>query len=412
MTLEHIQWAISQDIKNAEFKVLVQLANHCDHNGIYAGGQDRIMACTGYKDRGLRDAINKLRSLGLIHTERQKSSFAVGRAPDLIILHPENREHILPGYIQTPEEIELFRRSRELNETFEEDYVSPSQTLPAKNAGKANEPVDNFSQTNVSPSQTLPAKNAGKGDSTGSFTLSTGKSLLSTGTTAPVDNTKTPVNISGALKGNARATRALKGNLLTDINQSISPSVNTSTGAREFSRIDGRIDKSSSKNSFTVESELIGHLPATVAVSQLRAALYRQRISTQHVNNQTLGSIIELVTDRYTSKGEEVKNPVGLTLRAIQNEDGGLLALIAQVEAKARYQALQEQEQESEIQAVRMIECPVHTNVQHRIDKECPSCLGDRKASQSELSAPVNSAEGVAFRERIRARRTSLQNAN
>lgn len=397
MTLEHIIWAMKQDIKGAEYKVLLQLANRCNHHGIYDAGQEVLAATTGYKERAVREAVKKLREMNLLHTERQRSEFGLGRGADIIVLHPGVSTYALPDYVDSPEEIELLRRSRALNETTGEWGVSPGQPLPAKNAGKANQPVDNLHRKNVSPSQTLPAKNAGKGGLAG-------KIPSPTGTTVPVENVILPVEQKSALKGTARATRALKGNLLTDINQSISQSVTSSTGARE-KMTDGLTEANQALKNHPAQP--IGAMPAAVAQLQLRTAINRTNPGLlDSVDGPTLEAIMRLLVSREERRGRQVQNPVGFCLRAINNEPGGIEALTAQVNI-GRYTAQETQPASAPapLPAAPVAFCQIHTR--EYTGAKCPLCAKEA-TGQLKIQEPapaVDRQAGAAFRDRIRARR-------
>lgn len=394
MSIAIIQWALQQDVKNAEFKVLVTIASACDFRGRFDGGQRLLEKATGYSDRTVREAIKKLRSLELLHTERQYGDFVTGRQVDVIYLHPDNTRFLLPSLMQSPEEIERARLLRRKYETFDSIDVSPSQSVPEEISGTRSKPVDNFSKNDITPSQMVPVKTSGTADATGRIAYPTGGTL-------PVENVKLPVAQKNALKGNARATRALKGNLLTDLNQSISQSVNPSTSAREKSTTDGLTSKPSFEKENPPIADFIGDMPAHQAVSQLRSALHHRKISTELIDNATLRAVIEHVVAR--RKDGKIQNVVGLLLTAIQREDGGLPALVEQVHARSTYHKQQTQRQEQETLARTLIECPIHTDVQHPSHVECPCCLADAKASPSSVEPPLSAADVAAFRARIRA---------
>ncbi|QRZ61781.1 hypothetical protein [Rothia sp. ZJ932] len=388
MTLEHISWAMKQDIKGAEYKVLLQLANRCNGRGIYSQGQEILVATTGYKERAIREAIKSLRDLDLLHTERQRSEFGIGRSADLIILHPSNNRYTLPDYIESPEEIEYLRRSRAENETFGEWGICPSQPLPAENAGKAKEPVDNFAPKNVLPSQPLPAENAGKPNLTG--------------TTVPVENAILPVEQKSALIGTARATRALKGNLLTD-NQSISQSVTSSTGARE-KMTDGLTEANQALK--TYPSQPIGTMPAEVAQLQLRTAINRTTPGLlDAVDTATLDAIMRLLVSREERRGKQVQNPVGFCIRAIANEPGGIEALTALATIE-RYTAQETQPAyaPAPLPSAPVAFCQMHTR---EYTGTCPLCLKESTGALTIVSPeiPADPEAGKAFRDQIRARR-------
>ncbi|WP_237234475.1 hypothetical protein [Rothia nasisuis] len=372
MTLEHVTWAMKQDIKGAEYKVLIQLANRCNHHGIYDAGQEVLVATTGYKERAVREAVKKLREMNLLHTERQRSEFGLGRGVDIIVLHPQVDTYTLPDYIESPEEIELLRRSRELNETTREWGISPSQALPAKNAGKGNMPVDNFQQNDVYPSQSLQADFAGKA-------RLTGKISSHTGTTIPVENVILPVEQKSALKGYARDARALKGSLLTDLNQSISQSGNTSTGARTFEQappVTNRLTDHESKN------EICG-IPTKDFIRQLRAGLARHRsIDTRSFSDEQLSIVVEeiLFTRADLTK---ITKPVGFCINAIANEPGGILAILEAPTFRKRHQQQMVVEESHKHQAAVQCTCPIH-NLDYPSGGECRSCAADRKAAPPE----------------------------
>lgn len=387
---------MKQDIKGAEYKVLLQLANRCNHHGIYDAGQEVLAATTGYKERAVREAVKKLRELDLLHTERQRSEFGLGRGVDLIILHPQVDTYTLPDYIESPEEIELFRVSRELNETTGEWGVSPSQALPAKNAGREGQPVDNFQQNNVSPSQALPAKNAGKA-------RLTGKIPSPTGTVVPVENKILPVEQKSALIGTARATRALKGNLLTDINQSISQSVTSSAGARE-KMTDGLTEANQALKNHPAQP--IGAMPAEVAQLQLRTAINRTNPGLlDAVDDPTLDAIMRLLVSREERRGKQVQNPVGFCIRAIGNEPGGIEALTA----LAAIECYTAQESQTAAASVPLPSAPVAFCQVHirEYTGHCLLCLKEATGALPTISpeTPVDVEAGKALRDQLRARR-------
>ncbi|WP_237187400.1 hypothetical protein [Rothia nasimurium] len=377
MALHHIQWAINQDVNNAEYKVLIQLANLCDGRGVYSEGQNPLVATTGLKERAVREAIKKLRTLDLIHTERQSGTFSTGRAPDLVILHLENEKYLLPGYILTPEEADEIRRRREANETFGEFDISPSHTLPAKSAGSGNGPVDNFFPKNVSPSRTLPAKSAGK--------------VRLTGTLPPVELQESAGSAEVALIGSARDAHAPVIDRL--INPSINQSPNTSTGARD--------EKPRSAKSPAVAA-VAANFYRGVNLDQLITA---HRDSTGSDYSGLAPEILHLMVDKVLSRAkQEPAYPTVFVIRAFANGADELLSMAMDAYAERLAQAPVEQAPSSAPTPVRgkPVWCEIHNR--EFTGQACPVCSNPRlialeqEQAASASTVPINRPKGPGVR--------------
>ena len=153
----------------------------------------------------------------------------------------------------------------------------------------------------------------------------------------------------------------------------------------------------------------IGAMPAEVAQLQLRTAINRTNPGLlDAVDGPTLDAIMRLLVSREERRGKQVQNPVGFCLRAIGNEPGGIEALTAQVNIE-RYTAQETQPAAAPapLPAAPVAFCQVHTREYTGAD--CPLCAKEA-VGQLKIQEPASAVDrqaGAAFRESIRARRTS-----
>lgn len=355
MSLEMMVWALKKDIKNSEFRILLNIANEADSSGVCYTGQKKLSAKSGLSIRTVKASIAELRKKDLLHTERRPADFARGRNVDAIILHPTVTHWDVPD-TDDPEEIEYSRQLRKQYE-YVENEPSPEENFQgAKSAPKY-----------VSPSQTQGAKSAPSGAEP---TFKVQKSVVQGANLSTKNET--------ALKG-TRARLTLNNPV---IDQSITQSPNTSTGASQKEPATPVNDGVMIDSNHHEDQSICG-IPTHRFISQLRTGLSRYgNTSTQEFSDEQLLTVAEEVLNR--TDRTRVANLVGFCVTAIGNEDGGIPAILELIESRTRYlrhQALAEQEKAKlEAQANRLITCPVH-HTQHTAGTQCSSCMADLKVA-------------------------------
>lgn len=152
MSLEMMVWALRKDLKNSEYRILLNIANEAGSDGVCYTGQKKLAARSGLSMRTVKSSIAELRKKDLLHTERRPAEFARGRNVDAIILHPEVTAWDIPD-TDDPEEIIQARELRKRYEVTETDEETTSDNQGAK-----------FAPRYETPSQTQGAKIAPSGD--------------------------------------------------------------------------------------------------------------------------------------------------------------------------------------------------------------------------------------------------------
>lgn len=364
-------WVLRKNqLSASEFQGLTYIAAEADGHGNYYGGQAHLVKTSGMKPRTLQRVIAQLREKDLLHSERRPCPLERGRMNDVIVLHLANSDWETPLEVDPVLE-DYQRRLREAYELIEEltgpnlpvdnlvdiqpanlagKYKTPSQNLDANLAGKSVENVSTRQKVRIYPPKMvdLPANLAGKSES--------------------------------ALKGTARATRALKGNLLIDLNQSISQSPISSTGAREPKPAapvtDGLIDHAPQAE--------ICQLPAAAFLGQVRRGLTRCcQMDTSTFSDTQLTAAIEEILSRTNSA--VLENPIGFCIKAIGNEPGGLPALLEAAELKACRQQVRDR-RVAVPKRVKPSWCQLHNR--EYTSAACPVCSNPRMAA---LEEPQNS---------------------
>lgn len=353
MSLEMMVWALKKDLKNSEFRILLNIANEADSSGICFTGQKKLSAKSGLSIRTVKASISELRKKDLLHTERRPAEFARGRNVDAIILHPGITHWDIPQ-TEDLEEIEYSRQLRKQYEYIEKEDIQDPEFQGAKSAPRY-----------VSPSQTQGAKYA---PSEAQTTFKVQK--------MDVQGANLSTKTEGALKG-TRARLTLNNPV---INQSITQSANTSTDAREETPVtDGLMTDSKD-----LQGDICG-VPAKIFITQLRTGLSRYNaMNTSQFAATELLQVVEEILNR--TDRTKVTNPVGFCVRVIGNEPGGIPAILELIESKSRYQhnlAIEEHARRLEEQEAKTtLTCP-RCDIQYPATGECNSCAADRKALQT-----------------------------
>ena len=395
------QFESSAVVRTAILRFLAEQADDDGYIADHAGdkGVAFIMHETCASKSTVIRTLKEFEAAGLIHREKRPYKDFGGKMTDLIVLNLSQ-----PG-TKTP-----WRTAKALKQIHRASRAAFG--APIEDLDSYEQPVDNPVSpigVTLTPNPETPSQQVGVSLTPNSKIPSQQQGVTLTpkpdlGVTLTQVRCHSDTLSESALKGNARATHALKGNLLTD-NQSISQSVTSSTGARE-KMTDGLTGANQILKNLPAQP--IGAMPAEVAQLQLRTAINRSTPGLlDSVDGPTLDAIMRLLVSREERRGKQVQNPVGFCIRAIGNEPGGIEALTALATIE-RYTAQETQPAAvpAPLPAAPVAFCQVHTR---EYTGHCPLCAKEA-VGQLKIQEPapaVDRQAGAAFRESIRARRTS-----
>lgn len=356
MSLEMITWAMRLDLKGTRFQVMVALANEANSDGVIFTGTDKLLWYSNVSLRTFRTIIAEFRAEDLLHTERRYKDFGDGRECDTLVLHPWNKELFKPNYPGAAAARQVAKRSREKFEITTEEYGR--KHTPTTDSTPSQPECAKLAPSKEVPSQTESAKLAPK------------ERYMQK--QAPLSAKMSKVPLIGT-----RARLTLNNPV---IDQSITQSANTSTGAREETPVtDGLMTDSKD-----LQGDICG-VPAKIFITQLRTGLSRYNaMNTSQFAATELLQVVEEILNR--TDRTKVTNPVGFCVRVIGNEPGGIPAILELIESKSRYQhnlAIEEHARRLEEQEAKTtLTCP-RCDIQYPATGECNSCAADRKALQT-----------------------------
>ncbi len=360
-----LDWAWSHvgHLGPTEKLTLIAIAQEADSAGNCWMGQDWLAWRIGCTTRSIQRAVAKLRTLGLIHTERRPVEWERGRNVDVIVTHPE----VGAGRMAYPGAVAM-QKARELNRRRYETVPEPVDNV-------GSDQPDKLSGRYVSPSQDQPDNLSGRSYQAAKLSFQPDKLSF--------QPDKCDIEPSGALIGSR--TRI-------DISQSVRAraACGKLSGQEETDgQTDGAIPESDS-------SRTPARIVRGVSLDQLRS---RVGNLPEDVSDDLLAAVVEIVLDRASAP---VKSPLAFVASSVRAEPELLVSQgrswLAMTTPGESTPALAPG---SPKRSERV--CGLHNIT---FTQECPSCRADALAAPSRAGEDT-STDGQEFRKQIRRRRAA-----
>ncbi|WP_346924455.1 hypothetical protein [Rothia sp. (in: high G+C Gram-positive bacteria)] len=378
-------WAWTQPLKAGPKLALMALADESNDQGMVFLSREKLamkvagIDTTATPDeidnatRSLRRNIKVLMEHNYMMAGRRQRKWTRGRAIDVIFLNVRG----VPG-------VRLYDSVDDVPGELPNPYLMDE--TPVDNSSYLL--PDNLSGKSIFPSQHLEDNLSGKP----SKPSLTGQKVTSYRTKSDVLPDKSEHQKNGALIG----TRAR----LTLNNPSNPQSVNQMEQDLNVLLTEG------------LNNQSIGAMPSGLAQHQLRSAMNRSYPGMlDAVDVETLDGIMRMLVNREERRGQQVKNPVGFCIKAIEREPGGISALVALANIE-RYTAQDQvvDEASASISTAPVAFCSEHTR---EYTGQCLLCLKEASGILPAVAdeTPTDVSAGQALLAQIRARRENKSSA-